>query len=494
VVERVLFTSAERDMVTSLRELLSASHQWIPARLGLARSLQIAEPPSKTEFSVIAKQEHGIELHARQLTGEGADDPDDDYTDAYRALLSVYEGRDFFGDEPGFHEALQRHVRRGIKTLYEEWRASGTFANYLGQELLHDSGNAAASIASVDDLPDRIMRVAGELGIGAELETVDRGPRLTQLTLQLHTFEDLERLRRGLENIAFALGLGEDAMSLALAQGERRIMLSVPRPPSSWRTVVWSELCGALAGEEAAKMELPICLGTDVLGRPLLIDLAAAPHLLVAGTTGSGKSMCLHTILLSLLEGEFGSPELVLIDPKEVEFSAYAKSRRLRGPVRFAPEALATLEELIAEMDRRQELFRELGARDFGEAKQSGAPIERIVVVVDELGDLLLQYKMAELPLVRLAQKARFSGIHLVLATQRPEAASLPGALRSNVPSRIALTVQKSSESKIILDETGAEALLGRGDMLVRMSGYSTRRGHGCRVDHQDIQAGVALA
>lgn len=204
--------------------------------------------------------------------------------------------------------------------------------------------------------------------------------------------------------------------------------------------------------------------------------------------------MCLHAILLSLLEGGAGRPELVLIDPKEVEFSAYAKSPRVRGGVRVAAQAVETLEELIGEMDRRQELFRELRVRDFAEAKPRDPTLERIICVVDELSDLIMGYKGVEIPLIRLAQKARFSGIHLVLATQRPEAATLPGSLRSNVPSRIALTVQKSSESRIILDETGAEALLGKGDMLIRMSGEQTRRAHGCRVDHQDIQAGVALS
>ena len=493
MVERVYLDGAERIMVKELRDLLSARDQWVPARLGLARSLQIAEAPSKAEYRVLAKQEDGVELHARQLTGEGAENPDDDYTDAFRALLSIYEGRDFFGDERAFHEALQRHVRRGVRALHEEWQTSGTFPQYLGQELLHDTGLAAA-IAPDDDLPQRIMRVVGELGIGAALDAVDRGPRLTQLTLLLQDFEDFERLRRGLENISFALGIGEDALTLQLAQGERRVTLTVPRPASTWRTVLWSELTETLSSPTARAMELPLCLGTDVLGNPLLIDLASAPHLLVGGTTGSGKSMCLHAILLSLLEGPNGRPELVLIDPKEVEFSAYAKSARVRGGVRFSSQAIETLEELIAEMERRQGLFSDLNVRDFIDAKKKEPSLERIICVVDELNDLVMEYKGVEIPLIRLAQKARFSGIHLVLATQRPEAATLAGSLRSNVPSRIALTVQKASESRIILDEAGAESLLGKGDMLIRMSGEQTRRAHGCRVDHQDIQAGVALS
>lgn len=494
MVDRVYLSVEERSMVTALREELGAHDQWIPARLGLARSLQIAEAPAPDDYKPLSQQEDGINLHSRQLTGEGAADPEDDYTDIFRALLSVYEGRDFFGDEKGFHEALQRHVRRGVKAIYGEWQASGTIANYLGQELLHDSGSGMAFTAADDDLPERIMRVIGELGIGAALETVDRGPRLTQLTLQLQEFDDLERLRRGLENITFALGLGEDALAIGPSQSERRVPLTVPRPASEWKTITWSDLRGALQGDLANSMALPICLGTDVLGSPYLIDLAAAPHLLVAGTTGSGKSMCLHALLLSILESENGRPQLVLIDPKEVEFSAYAKSRRLRDGLKSAADAAETLDELIAEMDRRQELFRSFGVREFAEAKLRDASLERIILVIDELSDLIMQDKSVEFQLIRLAQKARFSGIHLVLATQRPEAATFSGQLRSNIPSRIALTVQKASESRIILDEVGAEVLLGKGDMLVKMSGEAAHRAHGCRVDHQDIQAAVALS
>jgi S-DNA-T family DNA segregation ATPase FtsK/SpoIIIE len=339
------------------------------------------------------------------------------------------------------------------------------------------------------------MRELGELGVGATLSGVGNGPRLTQLTLELHDYDDLDRLRRSAEKIAFALGLGEDAVGVALASGERLVHVTLPRAPSSWRSVSWGDLRGELQSTAARELALPICVGTDVLGAPFLIDLAAAPHLLIGGTTGSGKSMCLHALLLSILEGPSGRTDLVLIDPKEVEFTAYEKCAWLRTEVvRATEEAFRVLEELVVEMDARQESFRTLGVRDFQEARAKGADLNRIVVVIDELGDLLLQRREIETSLIRLAQKARSSGIHLVLATQRPEAATFSGMLRSNVPSRIALTVQKATESRIILDEAGAEALLMKGDMLVKMSGDTVRRAHGCRVELADILAGVALA
>jgi S-DNA-T family DNA segregation ATPase FtsK/SpoIIIE len=142
-------------------------------------------------------------------------------------------------------------------------------------------------------------------------------------------------------------------------------------------------------------------------------------------------------------------------------------------------------------MNDRHEKLRALDARNLTEGNARGAAMNRIVAVIDELGDLFMTRREIEIPLIRLAQKARSTGIHLVLATQRPEAATFPGLLRSNIPSRIALTVQKSAESRIILDEIGAEGLLMRGDMLVRFAGRATVRAHGCRIDQSDIIAAV---
>lgn len=282
---------------------------------------------------------------------------------------------------------------------------------------------------------------------------------------------------------------------MALAPREQQVFLFVPRPSSDWRSVTWKDVRGALFAPAAKDMSLPVCLGTDVLGDPYLMDLAEAPHLFVGGTTGSGKSMCLHAILLSLLEARGDQVQLVLIDPKAVEFQAYEGSPSIRDGkiIISADEALAALEGLVEEMESRQLRLRALDARNIAEANGRGAKLPRIVVVVDELGDLIMTRREVETPLMRLAQKARSAGIHLVLATQRPEAATFPGILRSNIPSRIALAVQKSSESRIILDEGGAENLLMRGDMLVKLAGKPMARAHGCRVDQADIVAAMGV-
>ena len=435
-----------------------------------------------------------MELHAAQLTGEGKG-PEEDITDLLRALLSVYEGRDYFEDEEGFHDALQRHVRRGLRELRNTWPASSDFHGYLLQELFFEDEPARAR--DKDDgaaaLGARISAVLGQLGIEAELLEAEEGPRLTRFKLTLEMLDDLDRLRKGVGKIGFALGFGEESVTLALATGERQVFLFVPRPPMQWRTITWKDVHHKLAEPSAEAMILPICLGTDILGEPYVIDLAEAPHLFVGGTTGSGKSMCLHAILLSLLENRSDQIQLLLIDPKAVEFQAYGGCPRLRegGIIVSADSALVALEGLVEEMNARQEILRNFDARNIAEANRRGAELPRIIAVVDELGDLFLTRREIEAPLIRLAQKARSAGIHLVLATQRPEAATFPGLLRSNIPSRIALAVQKSTESRIILDEVGAESLLMRGDMLIRFAGRQTTRAHGCRVDPADILSAV---
>lgn len=501
MVDRIYLTKDEKELTDRLirRGLAVRGDRWQVARLALARSLQMPEPPDPVDFAPTSQQRNGSEIHAQQMTGEGGGDRED-FTDAYRAMLSVYSGEDLVapvlaeGETDAFGVQLQAHVRRGLREIDRHWRSDEPFAEYLLRELYQDIDITSDGGASdpQQDLRERVVRILGQIGVGARLIDASDGPRITLFTLELATLDDLERLRKGVGKLAFALGQGENAITSSLAPGERRVLLAVPRPAAAWRTVDWNAVRGVLGEDGVADMDLPVCIGTDVMGDPFTFDLAETPHMFVGGTTGSGKSMCLHALLLSLIEGP-GRPELVLVDPKAVEFAAYSGHPLVRGgePVTTADAALVVLEDLVGEMDERQERLRSFDARNLSEANARGAGIRRIVVVVDELGDLFMTRRDIETPLIRLAQKARSSGIHLVLATQRPEAATFPGLLRSNIPSRIALTVQKSAESRIILDEVGAESLLMRGDMLVKLAGRPVVRAHGCRVTAQDIQTGL---
>jgi S-DNA-T family DNA segregation ATPase FtsK/SpoIIIE len=254
-----------------------------------------------------------------------------------------------------------------------------------------------------------------------------------------------------------------------------------------------SEWIGSYTGDA----RLPLWPGVDVLGRPFVFDLGRAPHLLVGGATGSGKSVCLHALLVSLLRGPSRHGlKLCLIDPKRVELEVYGRIRGLIGGgiVSDAEQAMTVLADLVSEMERRTARLAEMGVRDLPEAHAAGVrDLPYIAVFVEELADLLMQSRAIEEPLVRLAQKARATGIHLILATQRPDAATFSGLLRSNIPARIALTVQKASESKIILDRAGAERLTGMGDMLVATGEAEPVRVHGVRVMADDIAAAISV-
>lgn len=491
MVARVQLTEKDKNII---QQIMAEGWQrpdldfWTIARLALARSLQMSSAPDPEAYPVLPVQENGIQMHPVQLIGE-TKQGEEDYSDVYRAMISIYEGQDLFADDSAFHASLQRHVRRGIATLAAEWTAGTDFNRYLLQDMFTE-GPESDELAG--ELGDQVTSIMAEMGVDGRLIHSAQGPRLTRFTFQLTGLDDLGRLKKGEDKLAFGLGLGDRAATVSNASVERQVWVDIPRPASQWRAVNWSELKPALRSKEAEDMSLPICLGTDVLGAPMLIDLAAAPHLFLGGTTGSGKSMTLHGILLSLLCGS-EVPDLLLIDPKAVEFAPYKSLKNLiTGEiVTSAADALRALNDLIREMNRRQEVFTELEVRDLAEAQAAGSNLKRIVAVIDELGDLFMQSDEIEVPLIRLAAKARSAGIHLVLATQRPEAATFPGMLRSNVPSRVALTVQKGSESRIILDDGGAEKLLGKGDMLVRFSGQSVVRAHGPRIQSSDISGAV---
>lgn len=476
---------------------------WWVVRLAIAQSLKLDGEPDE-RFRAPPKKDQGSELHLAQVTGKGQRPGrasldlgllgrDPDYDDAIRLLLSVKHGRDLFENDREYLKLLQRHARRGMEIIQGSWPPGRSFHDYLLNELYFLTGEADEAAASANSTLDWTIlnRGLAQIGVSASMagEPSD-GPRLTRYPLVLAAVEDYDRLRRGLDDLAFAIGLATGGLTLNREAGERRVVLDVPRPSATWRTVPWSALRAVLADRDDA---LPVSPGVDLAGRPFVFDLAEAPHLFVAGATGSGKSVCLNALMLSLLMAR-EAPELVVIDPKGVDFADYDGCARLRDRrvIVDMAAAVALLRDLVEEMETRQAQLRDFGVRNIADARRAGSAMRRIVVIIDELADFLMGKSGAEEPLIRLAQKARASGIHLILATQRPDAATFPGLLRANIPSRIALTVQKATDSRIILDETGAENLLMRGDMLVKLAGRDLVRVHGAVVDQHDIGSAIS--
>ena len=286
------------------------------------------------------------------------------------------------------------------------------------------------------------------------------------------------------------------------------LVFEIDVPNQQPRAVSMRELISSQEYQDCG-YELPIAIGKTIENKPFIYDLAKAPHIIIAGATGQGKSVCLHVIISSLLYKE--KPEdlkFVLIDPKNVEFDQYRKiSNAFFAPIRGNKDIITGLDEtvdtlncLCEEMERRDELLRMAGVRnikEYNEAVKGGKlnPDEAhgllpyIVTIIDEYGDLvIMEGKKVETPLLRIAQKARAVGMHAIIATQRPSIDVLTGVIRANFPARIAFRVVQSVNSRTILDQSGAEKLKGRGDSLTSFMG-KIERVQCAYVDNREIEA-----
>ena len=218
---------------------------------------------------------------------------------------------------------------------------------------------------------------------------------------------------------------------------------------------------------------LPIAIGQTEAGKNYIFDLVKGPHILVAGSTGSGKSVFIHNCILSLLYS--AQSELILVDVKRVEFSLYEGVTALKSDICYdTTSTVKMLKNLVHEMEKRFEMFKNSHVRSIQEYRSKGYHMNYITLIIDELADLMLQDKRIEPLLIRLCQLGRASGIHLILATQRPDSSILSGLIRANAPSRICFAVQKATDSRIILDQSGGENLLGAGDGLFLPIGSKT--------------------
>ena len=358
---------------------------WWMVRLAIARSLQEKDDPDDARYKAPGGDGRS-ELHLEQITGR-ASSVLEDFDDAFMMMLSVRHDVDLFRNHDRYVDLIQRHARRGIELLQLDWRPGTTFLDALLDTVYASVGNEdAGSSANLFDFP-ALQRGLQQIAVAASpVGQPVVGPRLTRFQLTLSAVDDYDRLRRGLDDLAFAIGLGSGGIGLSRGSGERRVVLDVPRPVSAWRDVTWAELRPAL---DAASGQLPVCPGVDVVGSPLLFDLAEAPHLFVAGATGSGKSVCVNAILLSLLRMQ-RPPELILIDPKGVDFADYDGCGALRNGhvISDTARAVDVLRSLVQEMDERQTILRKAGARNLAEAPNSG--LNRTVVVIDELADFMM--------------------------------------------------------------------------------------------------------
>lgn len=334
-----------------------------------------------------------------------------------------------------------------------------------------------------------IKRTLDSFGIPVEMGEINIGPKVTRYALKPAEGVKLSRIT----------ALNQD-LSLALAAHPIRIEAPIPgkslvgiEVPNKSAALV--RLGSLLVYEDfGSSGSLVFALGRDVSGEPIFADIAKMPHLLIAGATGSGKSVAIHSLILSLLyKNSPATLKFVMIDPKRVELSAYEGIPHLVSPViTEAKKTIGVFRWAIAEMEKRYETLLKAGARDIQSynSKNKTEPLPYVVLVVDELADLMASYgREVEGSIVRIAQMARATGIHLVLSTQRPSVEVITGLIKANITSRVAMQVASQIDSRTILDTSGAEKLLGGGDMLfVSSESSKPKRIQGAYVTEEEIK------
>jgi S-DNA-T family DNA segregation ATPase FtsK/SpoIIIE len=349
------------------------------------------------------------------------------------------------------------------------------------------TGSSQETSARVAEL---LVQTLAHFGVDANVIGQISGPRVTRYELQLAPGTKVAKVAALKDDLSYSLATTEIRI-LAPIPGKQAVGVELPNLSPNLVT-----LGDIFEGLPQTASPLSVWLGKDISGAAVWTDLARMPHLLIAGTTGSGKSGCINALLTSvLLRATPDEARMILIDPKRIELNHYESVPHLLTPVVSSPkEASAVLANCVAEMERRYERLATVRARNISEANRSfrqrgETTLPYVLVVIDELADLMMIAPQAvEDAVIRLAQKSRAVGIHLVLATQRPSVDVITGMIKANVPSRIAFAVSSQTDSRVILDSGGAESLLGQGDMLFKPLGTSRlQRVQGAYVSEEEI-------
>jgi S-DNA-T family DNA segregation ATPase FtsK/SpoIIIE len=357
--------------------------------------------------------------------------------------------------------------------------------------LLRESKSTGGATAETSArVAETLVGALANFGVDATVVGEISGPRVTRYELQLAPGTKVAKVAALKDDLSYALATTEIRI-LAPIPGKQAVGVEVPNASPNLVTLgdVFDDL-------PQAASPLAVWLGKDISGNAVWTDLSRMPHILIAGTTGSGKSGCINTILTSiLLRATPDDVRMILVDPKRIELGYYESIPHLLTPVVSSPkQAAAALANVVGEMERRYErmsLFRARSLPELNRALRSRneAPLPYLLLVIDELADLMMiSPQDVEDSVIRLAQKSRAVGIHLVLATQRPSVDVITGMIKANVPSRIAFAVSSQTDSRVILDQAGAETLLGQGDMLFKPLGTSRlQRLQGAYVSEEEV-------
>lgn len=364
------------------------------------------------------------------------------------------------------------------------------------------TNNASKERSSANKNAARLTSVLKQFGVNATIENAFIGPTITKYELKLETGTRVNKILQLQDDIKLALATADIRIEAPIP-GKPYVGIEVPNQSASM--VGFKDVFKTLqSSKKLMDNKLVVALGKDVSGQPIYAELDKMPHLLIAGATGSGKSVCVNTIISSILmRARPDEVKLILVDPKKVELSVYNGIPHLLAPVVTDPKkAAAVLREVVAEMERRYDVFASVNARniksynafahEYNVGKDESEQKEILsyhVIILDEVADLMMvASKEVEDCIMRISQMARAAGIHLIVATQRPSTDIITGVIKANIPSRIAFAVSSSIDSRTILDTSGAEKLLGKGDMLFSPMGASSPiRVQGCFVSDDEV-------
>ena len=415
-------------------------------------------------------------------------------------------------EKPAKAEKLTEDEQAALsEQMDESQKAPAPVYDYPPIDLLEKGKRTSVAGAETElkENSECLLDTLESFNIDAQIIGIVRGPSVTRFELTIPRGIKISRITALSDDIALSLG----AANVRIAPIPDKIAVGIEVPNKTVNTVYIRE-CISSPAFTNARSHLSFAVGKDITGKPVIGDIAKMPHMLIAGTTGSGKSVCINSMLISLLYKS--TPEevrLIMVDPKMVELGNYNGIPHLLIPVVTDPKkAAGALNWAVGEMERRYKLFADHQVRNLvgyndlmraekakAEQEEGGDPeqyqvLPQIVIVIDELADLMMvAAKEVETSICRIAQKARAAGMHLVVATQRPSADVITGIMKANIPSRIAFAVASQIESRIILDTTGAEKLIGKGDMLYAPLGEGKpTRVQGCFISSDEIESVIA--
>ncbi len=363
----------------------------------------------------------------------------------------------------------------------------------------HNSANSREIQKELKSNKEKLQKTLNDFHVGVDINEPQRGPTVTRYEVQPHAGVKVSKITGLADDIALSLA-AQSVRIEAPIPGKSAIGIEVPNTAKD--VVMLRDILESSAFQET-QSRLAFAVGRNIAGEAIIGDIAKMPHVIIAGATGSGKSVCTNSIIMSILfHATPDEVRLILIDPKIVEFRVYENIPHLLIPVVTDPKkAAGALNWAVQEMERRYQTFADNGVRDLGDynrkiqQQEDATPLPQIVIAIDELADLMMTAsKEVEDAICRLAQKARAAGMHLIIATQRPTTDIITGLIKANIPSRIALSVMSQVDSRTILDTSGAEKLLGHGDMLYLPNGMPKPiRVQGCFVSTEEIEKTVAF-